>query len=343
MNKKKLYWICQLGGWAFFITLQIVFFGLANNFQAKYIINFVCWYVFVVLLTHGFRYVIIRTDLLKMSLVKQIPAVILGSIVLAILYHFLQYLVASATIHKFAEIRLEESVKNIIDVTYIFFFWSLIYFSFHYIENYKKAEITNLRYKVAMNEIELNKLKSQLNPHFMFNAMNSIRALIDENPSKAKEAVTMLSNILRNTLLMEKNKLINFEEEMRVVKDYLDLEHIRFEERLQFDFDISPETSSYKVPTLMVQTLVENGIKHGISKLADGGKILLKALVENDRLFIQIKNSGRFDETKLPETGFGLKSTKQRLELLFGEKSTFRIYNNGDYVITEVTVPRVMA
>jgi two-component system, LytTR family, sensor kinase len=340
-NKKQLYWICQLGGWAFFITLQIVFFGLDNNSSWRAIVNFFFWYVFAVLLTHAYRFVLIRSGVLDLSLVKQIPTVIFSSVVLAILYHLLQYLIASITINHFAEIDLKSSVKNVIDATYIFFFWSLIYFCFHYIQNYKKAEISNLRYKVAMNEIELNKLKSQLNPHFMFNAMNSIRALVDENPGKAKEAITMLSNILRNTLLMEKNKLINFEEEMKVVKDYLDLEHIRFEERLQFKLDIAPGTGNYKVPTLMVQTLVENGIKHGISRLADGGKILLSANVENEKLFIQIKNSGQFDGNNIPETGFGLKSTKQRLDLLFGENSTFRIYNAGEFVITEVTLPKV--
>lgn len=341
MTRKQLYWICQLGGWAIFITLQIVFFGIANNFDSDAIINFFFWYVFAVLLTHGFRFAIIKAGLINVSLVKQIPAVILGSIVLAILYVFLQYLIASITIGHFADIRLADSVKNVIDFTYVFFFWSLIYFSFHYIENYKKAEIANLRYKVAMNEIELNKLKSQLNPHFMFNAMNSIRALIDEDPGKAKEAVTMLSNILRNTLQMEKNKLINFDEEIKVVKDYLDLEHIRFEERLQYEFDIPDAAREYKVPTLMVQTLVENGIKHGISRLANGGKIMLKALVQDGNLFIQIKNPGRFDETKVPETGFGISSTQQRLQLLFGDKSSFKIYNNGNLVVTEVVVPKV--
>ncbi|HRD40120.1 MAG TPA: histidine kinase, partial [Bacteroidia bacterium] len=90
----------------------------------------------------------------------------------------------------------------------------------HYLENYKKTEIQNLRWEAASKDIELNKLKSQLNPHFMFNSMNSIRALIDENPAKAKEAVTQLSNILRNTLLMNKNKEIVLEEELRIVKDY---------------------------------------------------------------------------------------------------------------------------
>jgi two-component system, LytTR family, sensor kinase len=341
MSKKQLYWICQLGGWAFFITLQTVFFGLNDSFTLRAGINFFFWFVFAVGITHAFRFIIIKTGLLRVGLVKQIPAVIFASIVLATIFHFIQYIVASITIGEFAEIDFVKSLSNITNFTFVFFFWSLIYFSFHYIENYKKAEISNLRYKANMNEIELNKLKSQLNPHFMFNAMNSIRALVDENPAKAKEAITMLSNILRNTLMMERNKLINFEDELKVVKDYLDLEHIRFEERLTYDFDVSPDTKNFKVPTLMIQTLVENGIKHGISKLADGGKIFLKALVKDGNLFIQIKNSGTFDEQKIPETGFGIKSTMQRLDLLFGGRSSFKIYNNGEFVVTELTLPGV--
>ncbi|MBC7861513.1 MAG: histidine kinase [Bacteroidia bacterium] len=341
MKKKQLYWVCQVGGWAFYILLQTIFFGLTDNINWKAFINFFGWFVSLILITHCFRLIIISSGLLKAKLFLQIPTVIFSSMVLAIVFHFVQYLIASATNGVFLPISLLPAIQNILNFTFVFFFWSLIYFSFHFIENYKLAEISNLRYKASMNEIELNKLKSQLNPHFMFNAMNSIRALVDEDPGKAKEAITMLSNILRNTLMMEKNKLINFDEELKIVKDYLDLEHIRFEERLQYNFDISPESNNYKVPTLMIQTLVENGIKHGISKLAGGGKIFLKSEIRAGNLFIEIKNSGKFDESHIPETGFGLKSTKQRLELLFGDKSFFKIYNNGEYVITEVTIPNL--
>jgi two-component system LytT family sensor kinase len=340
LKKRQLYWVCQVGGWAFYILLQTIFFGLTDNFNWKAFINFFGWFISLILLTHFFRFALIHSGLLKAKLFLQIPAVILSSVVLAIVFHFIQYFIAFIT--NGAEFPgIVVTMQNILNFTFVFFFWSLIYFSFHFIENYKLAEISNLRYKASMNEIELNKLKSQLNPHFMFNAMNSIRALVDEDPGKAKEAITMLSNILRNTLMMEKNKLINFDEELKIVKDYLDLEHIRFEERLQYNFDVSPESNNYKVPTLMIQTLVENGIKHGISKLAGGGKIFLKSIVKDGNLFIEIKNSGRFDENHIPETGFGLKSTKQRLELLFGSKSLFKIYNNGEYVITEVTIPNL--
>ena len=94
---------------------------------------------------------------------------------------------------------------------------------FHFVNNYKKEEIKNLKWQAAKNEIELNKLKSQLNPHFIFNSMNSIRALVSEDPKLAKEAITQLSNVLRNSLLMGKQKLIPLGDEMKLVNDYLGL------------------------------------------------------------------------------------------------------------------------
>ena len=135
-----------------------------------------------------------------------------------------------------------------------------------------------------MIEIELNNLKSQLNPHFIFNALNSIRALVDENPSKSKQAINQLSNILRNSLASDKKGLTKFEDELKIVKDYLGLESIRFEERLKTEFEIHPDSQKFLVPPLMIQTLVENGIKHGISKLTPGGVIQLKTFVDNNHL-----------------------------------------------------------
>ena len=114
-----------------------------------------------------------------------------------------------------------------------------------------------------------NLLKSQLNPHFIFNALNSIRALVDENPGKSKNAITQLSNILRNSLQIDKNRLTSFTDEMKTVQDYLELESIRFEERLEVDIKLHPNSDQFQIPPLMIQTLVENSIKHGISNLKE--------------------------------------------------------------------------
>ncbi len=223
----------------------------------------------------------------------------------------------------------------------VFFLWTVFYFMYHYFAQYYKS----LRYEASMIEIELNNLKSQLNPHFIFNALNSIRALVDENPRKSKQAINQLSNILRNSLASDKKGLTNFEDELKIVKDYLGLESIRFEERLRTEFDIDPESQRFLVPPLMIQTLVENGIKHGISKLTTGGVIQLKTLVDGKYLRIQIRNSGSMvsgaKRGKSGKSGLGIKNTVQRLKLLYGDDASFKIANENDnFVLTELVIPQ---
>jgi len=233
---------------------------------------------------------------------------------------------------------LENILGLSLNYVVIFFLWYVLYFTFHYFDQYNKS----LKYEASMVQIELNNLKSQLNPHFIFNALNSIRALVDENPLKSKQAINQLSNILRNSLASDKKGLTKFEDELKIVKDYLGLEHIRFEERLKTEFDIHPESHNFYVPPFMIQTLVENGIKHGISKLTAGGVIQMKTLVENDSLKILIRNSGHLMNGKMTSpTGIGLKNTIQRLKLIYGDEASFRIVNENDnFVLTEIIIPQ---
>jgi LytS/YehU family sensor histidine kinase len=277
---------------------------------------------------------------MQVKLYLQIPIVITGSFINAGLFYFGQYFLEKAVHDSSTELVFIEVIANIINYAFVFFFWSLSYFSYHFLLNFTQAEMNSLRMQATMKETELNKIKSQLNPHFMFNSMNSIRALIDEDPSKAKEAVTQLSNILRNTLMMEKNKLIPFEDEMKIVNDYLNLEKIRFEERLAFNIESTPETASFVVPPLLLQTLVENGIKHGISKLTRGGEIDIRSSVKNDILTINIRNTGVYNKNKTSDSGFGLKNSLERLNYLFGEKGTVTIENEDEMVLTKINIPR---
>lgn len=220
----------------------------------------------------------------------------------------------------------------------MYFLWALFYYIYHYFERYNSA----LKYEALKNEIELNNLKSQLNPHFIFNALNSIRALVDENPSKSKDAITQLSSILRSSLVINRNKLTRFTDELHTVQDYLDLETIRFEERLRTKFSIDPRSKNFTVPPLMIQTLVENGIKHGISKLQKGGEISVQTKVKDDTLYIKIRNNGQVPHQKLNGSkGFGVENTKQRLKLLYGKKATFRMVNEDENtVLTEIAIPQ---
>lgn len=342
MNKKTLYWFCQIGGWLFLALAQSLYLKLSDalNFEtatSQFLLLF-----FGILLSHLYRNFIVKYGWLKIKVILLIPRVIIASVLLAVIADYAQYGVEwLLSIEGDKHLNTITIVTNIVNLIPFFFSWSLIYFLFHYIENYKKAEIENLKWEASINEIELNKLKSQLNPHFMFNAMNSIRALVDENPSKSKDAITQLSNILRNTLQMGKNKVIPFEEEMKIVNDYLALEAIRYEERLNAVVKIHPESVNFNVPPLMIQTLVENGIKHGISKLVNGGTLEIETNVENDSLVIKIKNCGQLKEKQDSDNGFGIKNTKQRLQLLYGNSATLKINNiDSSSVITELIIPK---
>lgn len=220
----------------------------------------------------------------------------------------------------------------------IFFIWNAIYFGFHYFQNYKREEINSYRYLAASRESELKSLRAQLNPHFIFNCMNSIRALVDENPDKAKTAVTQLSNILRNSLLMDKSREIAIRDEMGLVKDFLELEKIRYEERLNYEFKIEDEVLNCRVPPFIIQSQVENAIKHGIAKLPNGGVVIVEALRKNSQIIIRISNTGQLNHEKAI-TGVGFVNSRQRLELLYGKKASISILEVSNMVVVEIIIP----
>ncbi|MBS1637501.1 MAG: histidine kinase [Bacteroidetes bacterium] len=338
-RKQRAYWICQAGGWAFYITLNFLFFRLSYHTNIKDLLNYILWLPIGIGLTHVFRFFIKKYNLTRLTLTAQIPLILFSCFVLAVLFFFLTIGMAMGLGLISYHINLVNSTRTILDVSVIFILWSIIYFGFHYLENYKQAEIQNLKLEANSKEVELNTLKSQLNPHFMFNSMNSIRALIDEDPVKAKAAVTQLSNILRSTLMIHKNRLVSLQEELALIEDYLELEHNRYEERLNYSFNIQPDTLKCQVPPMILQTLVENGIKHGISKQPRGGSISIHtSLSDQGILDIKIFNTGQV-RNEQGGTGFGLINTRQRLHLLFGDNASFKVTNSDDHtVLSEIII-----
>ncbi len=344
VNKVRLYWTLQVGGWALYAIIQIVGSVFASDSQgisAQRVIFLTYEAGFCLLVTHLFRNLINRWHWLNAGMPVLIPRVIISVFVLGLVMYLLRMPI-SIPLGLFSS-EVAFNLKNILGLTvvyaFIFFLWCVLYFIYHYFERYN----TSLKLEASIKEIELNNLKSQLNPHFIFNALNSIRALVDENPVKSKLAINQLSNILRNSLTSDKRGLTKFEDELKIVKDYLGLESIRFEERLKTEFFIDPKSRDFLVPPLMIQTLVENGIKHGIAKLTAGGIIQMKTAVRNDRLCIQIRNSGHYVNGSVKNgTGLGLDNTRQRLSLIYGEKASFRILTENDtFVLTEIEIPHL--
>jgi hypothetical protein len=344
MKRVRLYWILQLLGWGGFALVNVIFATLSEGITPIQLWAFVVLSAFYMLSTHAFRHFVKSNGWFKLGILRLLIQAIFALMALAVVNVFAQILINLA----FGTLKPDEDFRALVIsvnlfVSFLYYaFWFLLYFLFHFLDNYNSS----LKYEAKINEIRLNHLKSQLNPHFIFNALNSVRALVDEDPEKAKSAITRISNMLRFSLMMDKKQVIDFADELSTVKDYLALESIRFEERLEVIYQVEDEAYSYKIPPMMLQTIVENGIKHGISNLVKGGLIEIKCREGlQEELYIQVKNSGylnpNFTKSKKDMGGHGIENTRQRLKLLYGDQASFRIFNSGNqFVITEIKIPK---
>lgn len=341
-DRNKLYIICQTAGWSAYAILNLIVLSTVDTLNWQRILSTILICVIGLWFTHLYRNHIKRENWLELPLKKLIPRIFFASIIIGTILFSLIY-TANQIFEIYDASRFTSSsiLVGTVNLSSVIIFWSLIYFSFHYFENYKRAEIESLIWENAVKEFELRTLRSQLNPHFMFNALNSIRALIKEDPQNAQTAVTRLSNLLRYALKIERAESVPLEEEIEAVENYLSLEKIRFEERLKYDMNIDSKSGRIEIPPMMIQTLVENGIKHGISKRTEGGTINIETTLNDSKLHIKIKNTGQVDPEALKvSTGFGINNTKHRLSLIYGEKAQFLISNfNEKEVLAELTIP----
>ena len=217
--------------------------------------------------------------------------------------------------------------------------WLLLYMVWHFVEKNRNDQVDKLTLEKTVKELEVKTIKSHINPHFIFNSLNSIRALVDENPQRARKAITELSNILRSSLQAEKLETVPLKKELDIVKDYLELEQMRFEERLKVQFKIDEDTLDQPVPPMMLQTLVENAIKHGISKSITGGFVKICSDFVDDNHELVVQNSGQI-VGQITNDGFGIKSTQDRLRFLYQGKARFEIKNvNGNMVESKIIMP----
>lgn len=333
----KQYWLFQLCGWGAFFCVHLFFTWSFDKMQAPEdrILFFQRIGIFILLgvaLTHIMRMVIIRMNLLQKKLEKQILQFILLTLVFAVIGSLMDMLLLREFdfLSKNEKDLLEK--KNLILVIFsnafslfiYYFIWNVIYFMYHYIAKSQKQQLDTLQLETMVKELELKTIKAHINPHFIFNSLNSIRALVDENPERARKAITELSTILRSSMQADKSESVVLEKELDIVKDYLALENMRFEDRLRIEYSIDEETLDLPVPPMMLQTLVENAIKHGISKQIHGGVVRIVSLLKNNFHELSVQNTGYLNGYATAE-GFGLSSTTNRLSLLYGNKAKFEI------------------
>ncbi|HNP22437.1 MAG TPA: histidine kinase [Panacibacter sp.] len=344
MKKISAYWLCQIGGWSTYVLLWIFFYYTIRTKPSPFFFPMLSFDTITGLgTTHLMRIFIKRSKILDQDIRKQIIAIFSTTLFFSFIYALVIIWVNQLMQWEADQMTQYTFWNKVVRAWYGYFLflliWNFIYFTYHYVEKTRKEKLDKIRLESLVKELELKTIKSHINPHFIFNALNSIRALVDENPERARTAITELSNILRSSMQAEKIEMAPLERELNIVKDYLELEHIRFEDRLMVEYDIDEDTLDQEIPPMMLQTLVENAIKHGISKQISGGKIKIVSDFIKDHLELTVQNTGALSAARSPE-GFGIVSTQNRLKLLYGDKASFDIKNvNGNMVEAKVILP----
>ena len=224
---------------------------------------------------------------------------------------------------------------------FIYFTIIILVHAYYYLKRQKEDELKRSNLKTQLLDSKINALQSQLQPHFLFNALNDISSLMDMNIEKAQDAIADLSDMLRFTLGIKNSKFITLDKELKILRKYLSLEKIRFDEKLKIDFKVPEDLLTYKTPALILQPLVENSIKHGFSYDNDRLIIDIEIYSENDLLIFNVFNNGKLLEDNTPNYGNGISNILLRLDTLFPNKYIFEFTNTRDLkgVQTIIKIP----
>jgi hypothetical protein len=343
MLRKRMYWILQLGGWFAWMLNEAVLYTNQYGWHWAWLYASLANISLAIFLTHQYK------NIIKVNSWQDLPLFTMlrnHFVILCLMAACLVGLNLPIDQYLLGE-NFEVQLSPFIITQYLFNFmkplaiWMLIYFFFQYSKKQLVMERENNQLERAIQETEGKVLRAQMNPHFVFNALNSIRALITEDPAKAKKGINQLSKLLRSSLLTERKKTISIAEELDTILDYLNLEKIRYEERLAWKIEVPKEISQAQIPPMLLQTLVENAIKHGIAHSSKEGLIQIKGEMASEMIHLQVINPGHL-KTKGESTGIGLVNSQNRLQLLFGETAHIDLKPlDKNHVLASVTIPYI--
>ena len=217
--------------------------------------------------------------------------------------------------------------------------WCAVVLAANEVHRRRLAEMESLQLALIAQVAQFRALRSQLNPHFLFNCLNSLRELVDEDPQRAKHVIERLSDLLRYTLRADRVETVSLKEELSAVEDYLSLEKMRFEERLRTRFDIDPRSLESKLPPMLLQTLAENGVKHGIAHVPAGGELRVATRIFEETLRVEVVNTGVLS-SKEGSLAIGLENARERLRLMYGDRASLTLTAIDECkVCAEVVIP----
>ena len=263
----------------------------------------------------------------------------LGLLILSVLGGWMGILIAVGLVRIFLDIQLQgdQLQDALIATPFPAVFFTIIISAYAILHEkleqtaarLAEKEVSEQRLLQLKTKAELEALRAKVSPHFLFNTLNSIASLIPVDPHKAEEMVQRLADLFRYTLDASRREVVRFEDELNTIREYLEIEKVRLGDRLTYRIEMDSELADFAVPGLLLLPLVENGIKHGIAPVPQGGEIVILCRVEGKGCHIEIVNSGKVFGRADEGDGFGLHAVRERLDLHYGDECEFHIRENG--------------
>ncbi|UOQ74820.1 sensor histidine kinase [Hymenobacter cellulosilyticus] len=342
-TRRRLYWVLQVTCWGLYALLGITIFKIMGQLTVNYVLAQLCIVALNIGASHLLRAVIRRGGWLRLPVLAVVPRLLVANFLLSLVTQLLISAIMMYVVGMFkpADFSWVALFLYTLYGNFVFWLWALLYFGLHYLDSYKRAEVDKWKLLAAVQEAEMRMLKAQINPHFMFNGLNNIRALVTENPARARDMITHLSDLLRYSIQLNSTEKVTLAREVEIVEHYLALEAMQLEERLTYTLDVVPDTLNVLIPPMTLQLLVENAIKHGIAPRPDGGTIELTARLSGARLLVTVRNTGQY-QPRPGHEGVGVRNARERLQLLFGSAAGLLLHNDPttpDTVVAELHLP----
>ena len=329
-NRSRLFWILNIGGWTGY-AIAAWLGALAHEKPEAYFAVIAATAVTGLLLTLPMRSLFHR--LWSKSIIALSTTMLLVCYVLALGWRWLQnYLYYDWVKNSWHPDDIMEYVGGVMGSFYILLCWSGLYFGIKYYQQLQEQTEQTLKATAAAHQAQLKMLRYQLNPHFLFNTLNAISTLIlDGANATANRAVSRLSDFLRYTLDNDPMSQVTLGSELGAIDLYLEIEKVRFGDRLVIEKSIESPAEKALVPSLILQPLIENAIKYAISPSEEGGTLRISARVQRGVLVLQISDTGPGlgnGQSDHKSSGVGLKNTRERLLQLYGEAQAFTLAPN---------------
>lgn len=343
----SLYWKCQLIGWTVASLYWTVQGWTGDGFRWDLAwVHLVSDVVMYIAITHLYRIFALKNRWQELPLNHLLWRMLIAIPVMGVFYtvvtlaktYFIRVLFLTNNPQRFTDFFELNGLGIFMAGIRLMAIWLLAYHLYHYAKREIRLSGENARLELGFKQAELDNLSAQLNPHFLFNSLNTIKSLIYTNPDSAGRGIDLLSELLRSGLYKGTSMLISLGQEMELVQDYLELERLRMEERLTYHLNIDESLSGQMVPRLSLQALVENAVKHGVALRKEGGNIEISVMEKEGFLYLNVTNPGRLERDNSRE-GIGLGNLRERLEISYQGRASLNLVQQGAKVCAQIKVP----